>query len=268
MTGDPESRSRCFDRDPWLYQRARPPYPAELYDLLTDECGLAPGCRVLEIGAGTGQATAELLARGAEVVAVEPGRGLAGLLAERLSAQPGGDRLTIVEADFEDAAVPPGPYPVVVSATAFHWVDPAVALPKIASLLPPDGTLAVWWTVFGDPDRPTAFRTALDACYARYLPHERRDRTPGPLRVGSWTDELRRGEWFGPVAVDLLRWTQRLTPQVARRLWASFPSVGELPPATRAAFLDSLARLVEDSGGVVDDPRVTVLYRARPRVLR
>jgi SAM-dependent methyltransferase len=252
-------RRRHFNRDPRSYLLARPPYPARVFDILTAECGLAPGCRVLEIGPGTGQATGELLARGAEVVAVEPGAGLARVLVERLASE----RLRVVTADFEDAAVPPGSYDLAVSATAFHWVDPATALPKLAGLLKPGGSLAVWWTVFGDPERPTDFRRALDGVYARHLPDERREGTPGPLRVESWSDELRSGGWFGDVTVELIRWSQQLTVETARLLWSSFPNVGELAPPAREAFLDDLARAVDERGGRVDDPRVTALYRTR-----
>lgn len=213
----PRHRRHAFDRDPTTYSIARPPYPTEVYDILARECCLGPGCRVLEIGAGTGQATAELLARGADVVAVEPGPALAGVLADRL----GGPKLQIIGADFEDATIPPGPYDLVVAATAFHWIDTAAVLPKIAPLLRPGGTLAVWWTVFGDPDRPTEFRAALDRVYERLLPDQRRETLPGPLRVGSWTDELQRGGWFGPVAVDVIRWTHQLTAAGARGLWST-----------------------------------------------
>lgn len=257
-----DARRRIFDRDPRAYLGARPPYPSRVYEILAAECGLGPGCRVLEIGAGAGQATADLLEHGARVVAVEPGEGLAGVLAQRL----GGDRLRIVRSDFETASVPPGPYDLVVSATAFHWLDTAAALSRIAGMLTPGGALAVWWTVYADPARPTEFRSALDRLYRRYLPGERREGPPGPLRVESWSHELRRGNWFGPVTVDLIRWTQRLTAESARRLWSSFPNVAELPPDQRAGFLDDLGALVERSSGAVEDPRVTAVYRTRPLV--
>src|SRR3954465_12788071 len=54
-----------------IYHPARPAYPAALVDALVALSGLAPGDRVLEIGAGTGIATAALAARGLGVVAVE-----------------------------------------------------------------------------------------------------------------------------------------------------------------------------------------------------
>ena len=71
-------------------RRATPPgepgYPAELFAVLEERCGLAEGTTVVEIGPGTGQATAELLRRGAHVHAVEPGPGLARHL---LASMPG-----------------------------------------------------------------------------------------------------------------------------------------------------------------------------------
>jgi len=54
----------------------------------------APGERVVELGAGLGHLTARLLARGAEVVAVERDRDMAAVLRGEL-----GDRIRLLEAD-------------------------------------------------------------------------------------------------------------------------------------------------------------------------
>jgi SAM-dependent methyltransferase len=259
-------RRRSFDRDPDAYLRARPPYPERVYEILGAECGLRPGCRILEIGPGAGQATGELLARGADVVAVEPGPGLADLLTRRL----GNESLTVVVNDFEHADFPPGPYDLVVAATSFHWLDTATALPRVAALLAPGGWLVVWWTVFGDPERPTAFRAALDELYRRHLSDEWRPANGtnirGPLRIESWTAELERGGWFGPVDVELIRWSHQLTPDSARRLWESFPNVNELDSDRRMAFLDAIASTIDEFGGTVTDPYVTAVYRTQPRL--
>ncbi|MDH6117322.1 hypothetical protein ABH930_001693 [Kitasatospora sp. GAS204A] len=87
MTGEstapgsaPADRRMSFNAAASTYQRGRPPYPAAVFDLLAGRCGLRPGTRVLEIGAGTGLATGPLLAAGAHVVAVEPGENLAAIL--------------------------------------------------------------------------------------------------------------------------------------------------------------------------------------------
>jgi hypothetical protein len=77
MTDQIEWRRVSFDGRTDEYRLARPAYPVRVYQVLTDRCGLGPGARLLEIGPGTGQATRELLARGADVLAVEPGARLA-----------------------------------------------------------------------------------------------------------------------------------------------------------------------------------------------
>jgi cyclopropane fatty-acyl-phospholipid synthase-like methyltransferase len=61
MMGAPERSPTpmrgVFDEDADLYDRARPGYPAQLFDDLAELAGVGPGCRLLEIGPGTGKAT-------------------------------------------------------------------------------------------------------------------------------------------------------------------------------------------------------------------
>jgi hypothetical protein len=55
----PTDRQRlrvAFNQAAELYDRARPGYPPALFDDLTELAGIGPGCRMLEIGPGTGQA--------------------------------------------------------------------------------------------------------------------------------------------------------------------------------------------------------------------
>jgi 16S rRNA (adenine1518-N6/adenine1519-N6)-dimethyltransferase len=77
---------------------------------------LAPGERVVEIGAGLGHLTSRLLLRGAEVVSVERDRDMARVLRGEL-----GDRITLVEADavrLDYRSLASGNVPTPTSATA------------------------------------------------------------------------------------------------------------------------------------------------------
>ncbi|MGH9283721.1 MAG: class I SAM-dependent methyltransferase, partial [Acidimicrobiales bacterium] len=150
-------RGRLFDEAAGDYQEGRPGYPEAVFRLLQERCGLGPGSQVLEIGPGSGQATLPILGLGAEVTAVEPGAALAGRLRERA----GSGRLRIVGARFEDAGLPEPGYDLVVSATAFHWVPPEVGYARAAAALRDHGWLALWWTIFGDPERVDPFVDAF-----------------------------------------------------------------------------------------------------------
>lgn len=102
---------------------------------------------------GPGQATMPMLDMGAHVTAVEPGANLADLLIQHAAGKP----LRVIVATFEHAVAVEESSDLVVSATAFHWVDTAVGLAKAAAALHDQGWLALWWTVFGDQSRPDPF---------------------------------------------------------------------------------------------------------------
>ena len=259
---DLDTRRLRFNDCADTYRMARPPYPRRLYDLLASECGLGPESRVLEIGAGTGQATRDLLARGAHVTAVEPGAGLAA----HLVADLGGPRLRVVRGEVETAELGDHDQDLAVAATMMHWVRMAEGLPRLARALRRDGWLAVWWTVFGDPENVTDFRWALDEIYRRRMPDERHDLTvpTGPLVSESWIPELQTGGWFTVEQVHFVRWSYELTAARARGLFGTFSNVMALSEGDREALLREIGDLVDQFGGLVADPYVTVLYLARP----
>jgi SAM-dependent methyltransferase len=249
-----------FNTDAMTYRRGRPPYPDAVFSLLRSRCGLQAGARVLEIGAGTGLATGPLLEAGAQVVAVEPGENLAAVL----EADFGGDRLEICVGDFETADLA-GQFDLAVAATALHWLDPNTSTERIARLVRPGGWLAAWWNEFGDVKRPTEFRDRLDEVYHDLLPaeHGYRDSRSHVLDTERWRGQLTAGAYFGDVEIEIIQWSQTLTAQTARDLWSTFPNIGELAAAERTEFLERLGAIIDELGGSVEDPRLTVVYTAR-----
>ena len=129
-----------FERIAVAYDQARPGYPPALFVALDTDCGLDASDRILEIGCGTGQATRSLAERGCEIHCVELGETLAAIAHDNLGRYP---NVTIEVVSFEDADLGSAEFDLVFSATAFHWIDPAIGYSKVARVLRPGGYLAL-----------------------------------------------------------------------------------------------------------------------------
>lgn len=263
----PSQGRALFGDDPAGYDVGRPDYPERVYRLLVERCGLGPGCRVLEVGAGTGRATRRIAAHHpARIVAIEPDARLARRLR---SALPDTDRITLIEEPFEDAVLPAASFDLAVSATAFHWIEQRPGLERMASLLRAGGWWAAWWTLFGDPENPDAFLQAAQPLLDDLMTgpsHSVHDKRPFALDVERRLADLAETGGFEPAAVELIRWTAQFDTARLRALYATFSTVSVLGAEEQGRILGELVRLAESEfGGLVERNLVTAVYTARRR---
>src|SRR5919107_431176 len=85
---DRELLRTTFDDAALLYDEVRPGYPEALFDDVISLSGIAPEGSILEIGCGTGQATAPLARRGYRILCVELGENLAAIARRNLADYP------------------------------------------------------------------------------------------------------------------------------------------------------------------------------------
>ncbi|PWU25028.1 MAG: class I SAM-dependent methyltransferase [Candidatus Rokuibacteriota bacterium] len=171
------------------YDRVRPRYLLPLLDRAQQALDIAPTARVLDLGAGTGRLTRELVARFAGVVAVEPDEEMRGLL-EAGTVLAGTAEAIPLDDDSVDA---------VFAGEAFHWFDAGSAIAEIARVLRPRGGLAVisthWWET--EPALPESALTLLRQPFTHSSDQRRSPRWEAftgspfePLRYDRFEEEI------------------------------------------------------------------------------
>jgi SAM-dependent methyltransferase len=251
----------AFGRVAELYDRARPSYPAAAVDAVVEFGALTPPARILEVGAGTGKATVLLADRGFGVLALEPSPAMARVARANCARHP---QVEIVEAEFERWE-PEAPLPALVSAAAWHWIEPEVRYQKAHRALAPGGTLAALWTF---PDwQSCALRAPLSDAYRSGAP----ELTPDfpmhpdsrPTRLaGDWHQEIRHSGAFSGPTVRTFAWSERYTSAEYCQLLQTHQDHILLADAAQTGLLDAVAAAIEEAGGSLALPLVTYVCLA------
>lgn len=207
-SGEREALRQSFDLAAARYHAARPDYPEALFDSLASLTGLRDGDRLLEVGGGTGKGTLPLARRGYRITVVELGAQLAAQARANLAAFDGVD---VVTGSFETWPPPGGvPFDLVFSATAWHWIDPAVKYRRAWELLRPGGHLAIWAALHVLPADADPFFREIQDVYDEIgegLPARGGAwNWPTLEDLADWRDEIAASGLFGGIEVRRFGW--------------------------------------------------------------
>jgi SAM-dependent methyltransferase len=237
-------RAAAFGAVADTYARVRPGYPAEAVAWLLPE-----GARyVLDMGAGTGALTAQLVSLGLEVLAVEPDPEMRRVLEERVP------RAEVRAGRAEALPVGDGEVDAVLGAQMWHWVEAGAATSEVARVLRPGGVLGLLWNLRDE-------RVPWMAAMGEIVRGE---------DVATGTDGrvvLPAGAPFEALSVRRFPWHQDLRPSDLVDLMATRSQVQVLPPEERRVVLDLVAELSRNHPDlvgreVVEVPYVTACFRA------
>jgi SAM-dependent methyltransferase len=234
------------------YDRYRMGPPARALDWL-----LPANCpSVLDLGAGTGLLTRQLADRVGDVVAVEPDARMREVLAGSCP------RATVLDGTAEQIPLPDARVDAVTISAAWHWMDPAVALPEIARVLRPGGTLAVLYT---RRDRRVPWLDGLDAFV--------HDEMGTEDRIGQLIQRMNAGPWLpagGPFAEPVahaVTWTTAMTAQEVVAMFATYSRFIALPADRKRELADRIEAKVHETApvqdGTVPMPLVCYCWRTR-----
>ncbi|MFI6741011.1 class I SAM-dependent methyltransferase [Nonomuraea sp. NPDC050451] len=230
-------QASSFDTAAGAYHRGRPGYPLSSVEWLVPRRAR----RVLDLGAGTGQYTRLLVEAGLKVVAVEPSEQMRRRLCVALR------KAEVREGRAERIPLEDGSVDAVVVAQTWHWVDPALAVPEVARVLVPGGTLSLVWNV---RDLAEPWVADLDGILRR---HSRSTIDTRPSI----------GEPFGRPEHMEIRWSHVMTRAELLDMVASRSYVITLPEADRALLLADVDRLLDSHPDLKGREEISLPYITR-----
>jgi SAM-dependent methyltransferase len=209
VAGERARLRTTFDEAASLYDEVRPGYPVELFDDVVSLSRIPAGGRILEIGCGTGQATVPLARRGYRILCVELGENMVAVARRNLEGYP---QTEVQTGTFQAWHLQEAAFDLAVSATAFHWLDPEVAYPKVARALHPQGALALFWNVHVHTDAAGGFFEEAQKAYEREAPEivgpDDYNGPPLPEEVPSRTPEIEGPGLFKVSTTRQYRWDE------------------------------------------------------------
>jgi ubiquinone/menaquinone biosynthesis C-methylase UbiE len=255
---DAEALARSFGNVADSYERGRPRYPTAALDHLTGELELGDGSTVVDLAAGTGKLTQDLVPRFGEVIAVEP------LVAMRRALERNVPGARALNGTAEAIPLADDTAAAVFVAQAFHWFANPVALAEIARVLEPRGGLALLFNTSPWERRSGPWFSALNDVL-----EARADLATAHRHMSGWWLEAFDGDSdFAAPASTRFSHEQRLEPDGFVASLASRSYVATLPGRRRAELLDAARALLERedapiSGGELVIPLETEVYWTR-----
>jgi SAM-dependent methyltransferase len=255
----PAEPRRSFDGVAEIYHGIRPSYPPPMFDELFRLLPSRPA--ILEVGPGTGQATRDLLSRGANVYAVEIGPAMAAKLREVLPSP----ALTVVVGDFEEVDIEEHGFDAVFSATAFHWISPKAQVDRPASVLKPGGRVAIVDLNQVSSPEDKGFFAAAQPIHERYgeghtgPPAPERNAVDPPIHRA-----LRDDRRFSDVEFRTYDWDQTYSAAEYRKLMLSNSGTQMMTPLARRGLIDDMEHFIRQQfDNQVTRPNVVTLTTAR-----
>ena len=258
------------------YDNHRPSYPQQLVEEVLAYVGKpAAEIDVLEVGAGTGIATRQFAPWVRHLTAVEPDAEMAAVAAANPAAP---SNVTQVAGDFESAQLEPGSFDLLISGTAWHWVEPTRRNQLAADALRPGGVLAPFWA--GPEWSRSQLRPQLDEAYDRVLGWER-EKQQGvmfprkPEAAGGGVQQNFADEWEQLLAdeprlttpdVCFYHWTQDYSAEQYVALLGTHSDHLMLEPDARERLLAAVTDVINGPGaGVLEMPYRAILCLGRRR---
>lgn len=244
------------------YAAARPGYPDALFRDIITFSTLPEHARILEIGAGPGQATGFFTRQGYDVTALEISGAQVAYLEQKFAAYP---NLRCVCAPFETFEAEEESFDLVFSATAFHWIDPEIGYPKAYRLLKTNGVLALFWHMSSLIEPSTEREIGVRDIYRKLAPEldDFRSAQEAEAIHQQRLQLTQTKQLFGKPITKEYRWVDAYSSERYCKLMNSYSDFHSIRPELQALILREAAAYLNQHGGTIDVPQLVRLYLSR-----
>jgi len=230
------TRATSFGAAAGDYDRYRIGAPEAVVDRLLPR---AVGA-VLDLGAGTGAMTRRLVGRAERVYAVDPDPRMTELLS---GGCPG---VEVHQGTAERIPLPDGCVDAVVVASAWHWMDPATAIPEIVRVLRPSGSLNIVWN---RRDRSVPWVADLEAFRLKVSGGD--DWVEERIRYYLREPWLPEGSGLADASIENLHWSAAMTKDQIARLLTTFHAYIAAPEDRKPEMLSRFTEYVHGDERIV-----------------
>jgi ubiquinone/menaquinone biosynthesis C-methylase UbiE len=222
------SSAAAFAKVAEHYERRRPTYAPDLVAWLIGRLGIGPGTTVVDVAAGTGKLTRQLVPTGTRVIAVEP---LDEMREQLEAAVPGVQALA---GSAEALPLPDASADAITVASAMHWFDLDRALPEFHRVLRPGGVLGV---VGQGRDLEQPLQQEIQQIIGHHLPEL--------SELEGWRERVAASGLFEPVETFETSFEQLFDPEGLAERIGTISYIARLPDDERAHLLEQVQALGE-----------------------
>jgi len=238
-----------------VYDDVRPDYPPKLITDILALSHIPPEGKILEIGTGTGKATAPFAEAGYYITALDPNKKFIEVAKRRLDGFP---EVKFLVSSFEQAKLPKNQFDLIIAAQSIHWIRPDFRFTKTGKVLKDGGYLAVFANFQA---RDAKLEKQVRELYKEYCPNYPRTEF-GTLR--QIQREFEQSDFFAQVKRRTYRRNIDYTREKYLNYVDSLSWVCTLPQAQRKHFRQELEGLLGNKKNLVI-PTETILLMARKK---
>jgi hypothetical protein len=196
------------------------------------------------------------------MLCIEIGDKMANYASQKFSTYP---KVKIVNDSFEEWNPQGELFDLVVSAQAFHWIDPGIGYPKVSSISKSNGFLALIWIINLFPE--SEISNQIQEVYKLILPQNSPpNREPVEVQVKNKVQEIDATELFEPVKDLQYPFEIEYSSEQYSQLLNTYSDHRTLEKRQKDKLFEGVKSVIDNHGGKLQKPYVATLYLAKKKI--